>query len=235
MEEQEEMLNLILGRKEEKYGKRKSTLQMALSVARYLCCYNKGEDYSYSSFSKNRYIITEPTSEGVVSRPTYEEADVLVAILLYLIALEQIGELFIEPQSGNGNDPNGIAEALYKYSVLKDDENGSKADKIDAIKHLRHSLAHNFGLASDKQSQKYKYKLTFDNENKYIIKLSDKKWNGDCTVKSDETSTKIHPINLIKEIERIISAIQSDKEVEFLKNKDLDEVKTKYTIILEQK
>ncbi len=235
MEEQEEILNLILGRKEEKDGKRKSTLQMALSVARYLCCYNKGEDYSYSSFSKNRYIITEPTSEGVVSRPTYEEADVLVATLLYLIALEQIGELFVDHQSGSGYDPNGIAKALYKYSVLKDDQNGSKADKIDAIKHLRHSLAHNFGLASDKQSKKYKYILTFNNENKYIIKLPNNNWNGDYSDISDETSTKIHQINLIKEIERIISAIQSDKEVEFLKNKDLDEVKTKYTIILEQK
>ena len=231
MEEKKQLVDLILGRNE--CENRKSTLQMALEVARYLCGYKVDDYYSIASFNWGRN-----TSDDVynpVVRPTSKQSDIFASLLLYLIALEQIGNMFIEPISAN--DTNGIAGSFYKYSVLKDDENGSKTDKIDAIKHLRHSLAHNLGLAIIDKSKKpekcYKYTLELYSDDTYIIKLPEIKWDGDWSEKSEKTSTKIHPFNLIKEIERIISAIQSDRNIVFVKDKDSEEIRTKYTIITE--
>ena len=116
MEEQEEILDLILGRKEEKDGKRKSTLQMALSVARYLCCYKTGQNYTWTSFQGDRYEGDDP--HNPVWRPTSVESDAFVALLIYLICLEQLGNLFTDiPKKGkkSNSDNHGIKRIIKKY------------------------------------------------------------------------------------------------------------------------
>lgn len=219
MEEQEEILDLILGRKEEKDGKRKSTLQMALSVARYLCCYKTGQKYTWTSFQGDRYEGDDP--HNPVWRPTSVESDAFVALLIYLICLEQLGNLFTDiPKKGmkSNSDNHGIKRIIKKYSEIKDDV------KIESIIGLRNSLAHSFGLSGCTQGTSFKYKLAFNDIDKEIFILE-----KDSSDKSEDTSININFINLINEIENIIDKIQKDSTIELVKG--IGETKTRYTII----
>ena len=225
MEEREEIMNLILGRKEEKEGNRMSTLQMALSVARYLACYKLGQAYTWIGFKFDRNM--GKNEYETLWRPTNPKSDILAALYLYLNALEQIGVMFFQDE--RNKKLNGIKLVMQKYSSMKNDKGMKK--KITAIKCLRHSLAHNFGLVSSGK-EKYKYILLFDDdERNSIVELPDDSWKGTWTDKNDNTSTKIYVINLIKEIESIIEKVQSDSEITFAK--DIEEIKSRFTIITE--
>ena len=230
MEEQEEIMNLILGRK----GKRESTLKMALSVARFLCCYKKGQLYTMHSFLADRTKGNNGAYD-IQFRPTTDEADLCAALLLYLVSLEQIGEMFIIDTPGKDN--NGIVKTLRKYTSLSD-------DKKQAIKGLRNALGHNFGLVAeaDKWSRNefgakdYKYNLVYNSDkNDTVIELPKEDFGNkgkpiDWGDKSEETYTKIYPINLINLIEKeIIEKIQSDNNIKFAK--DIEEIKSRFTII----
>ena len=220
MEEKEEILNLILGRKEEKDGKRKSTLQMALSVARYLCCYKTGQKYTWVSFQGDRNEGDDP--HNPVWRPTSVESDAFVALLLYLICLEQLGNVFTDipkKDKKSNSDNHGIYRILKKYSEIKDD------DKIESLIGLRNSLAHSFGLSGCNQSISFIYELAFNDIDKEIFILG-----KDSSDKSEDTSIIINFINLINEIENIIDKIQKDSTIELVKG--IEETKTRYTIII---
>lgn len=229
MEEKEEILNLILDRK----GKRESTLQMALSVARFLCCYQKGQLYTMHSFLADR-TKGNNGAHDIQFRPTTDEADLCAALLLYLVSLEQIGELLIIDTPGKDN--NGIVKTLRNYTSLSN-------DKIQAIKGLRNALGHNFGLVAEADNRSkndfgakdYKYTLTYNSDkNNSIIELPKEDFgNKEKTIdwgdKTEDTYT-IYPINLINLIEQeIIEKIQSDNNIKFAK--DIEEIKSRFTII----
>ncbi len=236
MEEQEEILDLILGRKEEKDGKRKSTLQIALSVARYLSSYLPGQVYNTSGFIGGR-VEWDNGSPDSQSRPTFEESDLFAALLLYLVSLEQVGELFIKDTPKKDN--NGIVKTLRDYTSLSNDE-------IQAIKGLRNALGHNFGLVAEADNRSrnefgakdYKYTLVYNSDkNDIVIELPKEDFGNkgrpiDWSDKSEETYTKIYPINLINLIEKeIIEKIQSDSDIKLTKN--IEEIKSRFTIITE--
>ena len=232
MEEQEEIMNLILGRK----GKRESTLQMALRVARFLCCYKKGQLYTMHSFLADRNIGNNGAYD-IQFRPTADEADLCAALLLYLVSLEQIGEMFIIDTPGKDN--NGIVKTLRNYTSFNNDER-------QAIKGLRNALGHNFGLVAEADNRSrnefgakdYKYTLVYNSDkNDIVIELPKEDFGNkgkpvDWGDKSEETYTKIYPINLINLIEKeIIEKIQSVSDIKFAKN--LEEIKSRFTIITE--
>ena len=109
-----------------------------------------------------------------------------VNLLLHLIALEQVGNLFCEAQ----DDTNGIVKAIQKFSKVKFSER-----ELQGIKHLRHSLAHNYGLAivdtkEPKETRNYKFVLhhftgtstTKREPSHYIIPPEpEHEWNGILT------------------------------------------------------
>lgn len=69
-------------------------------------------------------------------------------LINYLILLEQFGSIFIPKNQVKIKEKNGIFCSLKYYSKLSDEQ-------INAIKSLRNSLTHKFGLATEKKpSQK---------------------------------------------------------------------------------
>ncbi len=109
-----------------------------------------------------------------------------VSLILHLIALEQIGELFCKDVINKDN--NGIAKALNSF-VPKLEER-----EIQGIKHLRHALAHNFGLAIidtihknqnaknvtyNPNEDNYKYILHFKKGNYPMVKKPSNEWDGE--------------------------------------------------------
>lgn len=134
MDEKKELLELILGIRI-KNGM-KSTLQLALQSARHYCGYTLGIPFSRKEFDL-RQGGTQLNDEG----------DMFAAILLYLIALEQLGTLFYDAK-------NGIEKVLECTSFSKEEK--------EAISHLRHGLAHSYGLAIQSESGKTRYLYCID-------------------------------------------------------------------------
>jgi len=145
-----------------------------------------------------------------------------VNLLLHLIALEQIGNLFCESDS----ETNGIVKAIKTFSSVKFSKRA-----LQGIKHLRHSLAHNYGLAiidsyESKATRNYKFLLhhfenttcSEDDAKCYIITPEPKhEWNGKLAnsdyyhaygCKMDaQTSFRIFVPSLIRLADRIIKEI----------------------------
>lgn len=148
-----------------------------------------------------------------------------VSLLLHLIALEQVGNLFCNAQ----DDSNGIVKAIQTFSKVKFSER-----ELQGIKHLRHSLAHNYGLAiiskneKNKDEQNYKFVLhhfagiaTSDrNASNYIIP-PEQEWDGilaDCDFErayeckmNIHNSFRIFVPSLIELADEILNEILPDK------------------------
>ena len=89
----------------------------------------------------------------------------LVSAFLYLNCLNQIGSLFFN-ENGTGNN-NPIVKVHNRYyqeefgtNTGNEEIDKVNQDKLDAIRYLRNSLAHNFGLVDPKSNKKYKFILT---------------------------------------------------------------------------
>ena len=83
----------------------------------------------------------------------------LVSAFLYLNCLNQIGSLFFN-ENGTGNN-NPIVKVLNRYyqeefgtNTGNEEIDKVNQDKLDAIRYLRNSLAHNFGLVDPKNNKK---------------------------------------------------------------------------------
>lgn len=121
------------------------------------------------------------------------------ALLNYLVFLEMVGTIFKPIQSKTLNSNNGIYKALKYFGENLDHQ------EISAIRALRNSLAHNFGLAIKNSKFHYlthKFALDFSDD-KNLITPPIKKWKGKFSDKSDETLTTINYNNLIQLIENI--------------------------------
>lgn len=230
------LLSLILG--SPKYNQpgdpdfdvfRESTLQMALDVARFLYAFtNVGEK---AAISKDYYLGLRKINS--VRHPS-EPSLLLVTVLLYLNSLEQIGNIFSK------NNEYGIRYAIKLFA----DKNASIKQvfgqdfdtECTMIQHLRHALAHNFGLVNidpASKSPKEKFTLSYINDKSAkVVTLSKIKWNGDYADKSDETSVEINVPTLVKMTESIFAEAQNQFESIFESMTDawFSEIQTRFTI-----
>ena len=216
--ERKKLLELILGLRKE--SNRKSTLQLALEKARHSC--GVAEDGSIDDiafgFRQNREMIL---SAGLTDCLCTDEADLFNALLLYLNILEQLGVLFC----GNGK---GIKEAINEFSCNKDGQ---------ILRKLRHALAHNFGLVNVDPNNNYKpttkFILSFDETSNEVVSKPERRWSGDYSNKSDETSTTVYVFPFIRMAEKIINNVKKlalDGEYEL--KLDQDEIESRFTIVL---
>lgn len=154
------------------------------------------------------------------------KSKMFTGITLYLIILEQMGTILKKSKS---SFQNGIKITLESFAVPA----LSKAE-IDAIARLRHSLAHNFGLASkDKQNSNSDLKFCIGfGINDELIKLPNQKWKGDYSDKSDETLTKVGIYGFANLAEGIITYCLEEIENDNVELQlSLDEIKARFTII----
>jgi len=147
-------------------------------------------------------------------------------ILLYLILLEQLGNLF---QSNTEEFiENGLERALFLFSKKL------TGNKIDALKNLRNSLAHRFSLCTEKKgSNMFKYNLNWDtNDEEQIIILPIKSWNGDYKESDESIFTTIYVQSLTDEIEKIYNrALLELREKKVKLAISIDEINSRFTII----
>jgi len=131
------------------------------------------------------YPMRHSTIQFALQNATFNQdfGNDFISLLLHLIALEQVGNLFCEAQ----DDSNGIVKAIQTFSKVKFSER-----ELQGIKHLRHSLAHNYGLAivdskEPKETRNYKFVLhhftststTKREPNHYIIPPEpEHEWDG---------------------------------------------------------
>ena len=216
-----DLLEIIIGIKA---SKRKSTLQLALQSARHYCGYEVGKPYDRAAFSFRQNRIEQINAN--INSTNSDEGDLFLSLFLYLNCLEQIGILFC-PLIGSDN--NGIVRALSRFAsrLLNEKE-------IEALKCLRHSLAHSFGLVNVLPSgtPTHKYQLSLDDSSSTIIRTEITPWNKDYSNKAEETSVIAYVFSIIRLVETIISKMKYEYTkgtLNFIISEE--EVKSRYTII----
>lgn len=210
----------------DKENNRKSNYLIAVESARRLTGRNP-LDGTANSINDMRFNLLDIGKED--DQPTDEK--MMIGLTMYLILLDLIGCLF-ERKDKSVKCKNGVKRALTLFSKLE-------PQKIEAIKDLRNSLTHNFGLATEtikdkkeKENEGHKFTLSFTNDDP-IIKLPTKEWNNKYEDKEDESSTVIGVYTLCNEIENIIKELMNTYKSGNLKFKLLDEeIKSRFTIIV---
>jgi len=148
-------------------------------------------------------------------------------LINYLIFLEQLGSILKPKYKCRIDNGNGIYCCLKYYSGLSD-------NKINALKSLRNSLTHKFGLATEQGSIKIpprKFILSIG-ENPDIVELPKVEWDGNFTAKLDQSSTTIHITDLIKLIEKIYQQILEDNNSNKLDILlEIPELESRFTIV----
>src|SRR5690606_30073254 len=100
---------------------------------------------------------------------------------------------------------------------------------------LRNSLAHRFGLATEKNPKTKparKFILSIE-RNTDIILNPTTDWNGDFSDKTDRNSTTVCIIDLVELIEAVYLKIKEEHEkgnLDLVVNDGINELKAKYTI-----
>lgn len=154
--------------------------------------------------------------------------ELFTGLTMYLILLDQIGCIFAKNDKIDKTHKSGIKYALSCFSDFSEEE-------CEAIYALRCSMAHNFGLATEMQKKKaYKFTLSFDSGLSPAVCLSRKKWSGDYSDKSDETSTEIGVYALCDAIEDVVKNVYQsfDNGDLSLKVESTDEVASRFTLII---
>lgn len=222
--EKDDIIRLILGLSN--HDDRISTLQLALSQARRCIGYDSKKECNMVNFTFRNTQIDNEDGQLTVNciddnRKNADECDCFTALTLYLIVLDQLGHIFINPYRNTMID-----KVLEKYG--NDDFKDNRI--VEAVKNLRNSLCHNFGLANTK----YKFSLNF-NSYDGIIKVPDKKFNIDWSDKSKETQTIVNVFPLCNAIEKVIKSIVEKYENGELSCviDDVEELKTRFTLIIE--
>lgn len=150
-------------------------------------------------------------------------------IALYLIALDSIGCLFDIKETASSRN-NGIKRTLELFSSM---------DKAlqSAVVDLRNTLAHNFGLATEKiykgspKKKKHKYIIDFS-DSAEAIKVPTIEWDGDYDNKDDSSSTLIGLYSFCNLVEDVISKVyQYHKEGRLKLRISENEAKSRFTIL----
>lgn len=200
------------------------------------------QDYDYRSTLNSALCAAQ---EIEASKP-------IISLLLYLIGMEQLGELFCEDKKKENDiiyDNNGIVKIFRKFCPKL------SSRQLQGIKHLRHSLAHNYGLVCidedenkrcAKENQKrldkglhplkltgyYNYILNFENMSDDIIDIID--------TKDKFIDYKVYVRSLIKKVKEIVKSLRNlyyddynfsfvrKEETGQLSEEELDKIRHKY-------
>jgi len=147
------------------------------------------------------------------------EFEPFIGLVNYFLVLDIIGAIFTDKKDGVGIR---IKEVLKIYGNMSEDE-----QKV--ISTLRNCLVHNYSLA-DKEK---KIKFILDNSCEEMIKHPIKVWDGDYSIKNDDsTSTSINPKKLIDKIEEIYEKVKKEVICGKLNHKleNIEELKTRFTV-----
>jgi hypothetical protein len=98
----------------------------------------------------------------------------VVSAFLYLNCLDQIGDLFCEPDGNcNANNDDAIKRALVKFGYDLGEE------KLNALVSLRHALAHKMGLVNKYCNVNYKFIIKKGDKNSDVVTCPQKTWDGE--------------------------------------------------------
>lgn len=218
------LMSLILGLSND--NNRKSCFIMLLQIARHLSGRNIDTGDSENCFTAMQYELTE---HGDFEENKLFYGQIFAGTTMYLILLDLIGDLFINTEKKEIDCTNGIKCALSYFS------NCEGNDK-KAVTGLRHTLAHNFGLAqcaSKNSNGRRKYTLSF-NPDSPLVKQPDEQWNCDFSNKSETTSTEIGVKALGDLAENVVKNIYGCYQLGTLKFpiSDEEEIKSRFTILI---
>jgi hypothetical protein len=150
------------------------------------------------------------------------EFNSFIGLVNYLLLLDMIGAIFASQRKGKGVGER-IKEILKKYGNMNKTEQ-------DAIYRLRNCLVHSYGLADKK------VKFTLTNSIEKIVQPPKNAWDGNYSKKDDDTSTLINPQKMINKIEEIYEEVKRrvlNDELDCTLEGGEDELKTRFTIIIE--
>ncbi len=179
-----------------------------------------------------RDLLTGVYQMNELTPDNFEEqlyhSNLFTGLINYLIFLEQVGSIF-KIKGATSTKQNGIHLALQSFSSLTEEQ-------IFAIRALRNSLTHKYGLATEKNPDniklRHKFTITIERSTE-IIKLPLSAWSGDFSDKSEHSNTTVYIIDLIDEIEKAFSKLkaQIDKQnIEISLAGGRDELKARFTI-----
>ena len=219
--EKKEIAELILGIRI--HESRKSTLQLALECGRFHLGIDNNSNINEHAFNL-RHNLIEQIQDKIIVDKCSDQAEIFAALLLYLNAMEQIGTLFCHK--------NGIENAIKTFGPEK-----FSNQKINAIKNLRNSLAHNYGLVNFNPITKkptVKFTIYLD-RNEAIVELPKKNWDGSYKDKYEETQCVIYAFSLLDLMKQTYDGvINKYKEGSLLfAIDDLEEIKARFTIIMD--
>jgi hypothetical protein len=149
-------------------------------------------------------------------------------LISYLILLEQVGSIF-KPTQELATKEMPIKKALKYFSDID-------PAKIDSIVALRNSMAHKFGLATEKKPHKMtpqKFTLSIE-RNVNIVQLPIVPWDGIFSNKSEDSHTLIYIHDLIDLIEGVFQKLLTEHKngnIEVVLEDGLEELKARYTTI----
>lgn len=153
-------------------------------------------------------------------------------LAMYLIAIDCIGCLFDNTTVLSGEKDRSICRALESFSSL------DKA-RIEAVNDLRNTLAHNFGLATEKMlpkgnPKKYKHKFTLSfSDDAEAIKMPTTEWDGDYDNKEETTSTIIGVAAFCELMESIIANVyECNKKGQLKLRISENEAKARFTVLI---
>jgi hypothetical protein len=196
-----------------KEEKRISNLIIALRNARAIC----GRNLDNGFIEAGRTSIS--ISEEILRNNTYYST-LLLAVTFYLIILDLIGCVFSIKSTTKQKNKEGVVHALQQFTTLEEQD-------IDAIKSLRNSLAHNFGLANESHI----FSLSSINED--LITHPRERWYGKVT-KQEKYYTKINEVKVCQLVEDVFSSVVNEfKKDNLVLKKGLNEVdvKARFTLI----
>ncbi|MFJ1263086.1 hypothetical protein ACILDS_10390 [Capnocytophaga canis] len=195
-----------------------------------------------NSFGRDRISVIESNLRGArflyetkMQEQTFVEgrytSNVFSSILLYLIFLEQVGTAF-KPKNVNKKNDNGIVKALSYFCIT---EFPLTPNEKNAIKALRHALAHGMGLVNSDNRLRNPHKFSlhyFDDEARKVVQLPNTFWDGKTfSDKNEDTTTIIYVDNLIKLIEAIYEKLKEENVNNNLElTIDEFELKARFTI-----
>lgn len=97
----------------------------------------------------------------------------VVSAFLYLNCLDQLGDLFCEPDGNRKeNNDDAIKRALVKFGY----DLGEK--KLNALVSLRHALAHKMGLVNQYNNVNYKFIIKEGNQKGDVVVCPQTPWDG---------------------------------------------------------
>ena len=207
---------------------------MALEQARHLIGYDKEKGITRAGYNCRRLNIrnenghvTADLIDDSRQEDMIDNCDAFSALTFYLIALDQLGHLFVKKSK---------RKSVYVASLLEIAKTNEFSDEgcRMAVENLRNSLCHSFGLVNMANSKNCfcKFTLDFTTVDK-IIQLPTAPWNGDWEDKSEATQIEIGVFPLCNAIEKVIvSIVEQYKRGEIpCSIENNEELKTRFTIV----